>query len=93
LKGARHAGTPNAVWGPVRNVFRAEMNSTVIWRLESREHVDEGRLPRAVRPDQAKDFITFDREVDLLERRKTFEINGKIARRELRLTGSYALRC
>jgi hypothetical protein len=73
LKRAREPDAAAAVRAPRRDVASLELHRPSR-KVEVTEHVDERRLARAVRPDQAHDLVAvqFDRDapkrMDALER-------------------------
>jgi hypothetical protein len=74
LKRTREPNAAAAVRAPRRDVASLELHRSCRGKVEAAEHVDERRLARAVRPDQAHDLVAvqFDRDapkrVDALER-------------------------
>jgi hypothetical protein len=50
--------------------------------VDAREHVEEGRLARAVRPDQRDDGAAHDREVDVVRGDEAAELLPHLLRHE-----------
>src|SRR2546427_7037012 len=46
---------PRSTLFPYTTLFRSEEDLSAVWPEESRRHVEEGRLPGTVRPDQPDD--------------------------------------
>ena len=64
LKGTRHAGAGNAIGLPGGDVRRADRDLTAGDAEQPGDHVDQRRLARSVRADQAEDLATGEGNAD-----------------------------
>jgi hypothetical protein len=67
LEGARDPLADDAVRGRAEEVVAGELELALVRLVEPRDHVERGRLPRAVRADQPDDLALADVERDLVE--------------------------
>src|SRR4029450_10931717 len=68
LEGARDPAPDDCVRRSSEQALAVERDLPRVGLGEPRDHVERGRLPRAVRPDQARDLALLDRERDVVER-------------------------
>jgi hypothetical protein len=85
LEGAADAERGDAVARRLRQASPLEENTAAIEAVEPAEAVEERRLARAVRSDEAADLPGFDREGDAVERDDPAEADRDIADGEKRL--------
>jgi hypothetical protein len=74
LEGTREAVPPATVRPPARDVTSFELHTPGRRQVEAREDVDERRLPRAVRTDQADDLVAVQLERDVVESPDALEV-------------------
>src|SRR6516164_8428242 len=68
LECARDAALDDQMWREAGHVLACEFHSPSIGKREPGDQIEEGRLPRAVRPDDADDRARLDVEVDASDR-------------------------
>lgn len=64
---------------PDPDLLAVELDRTLVGMVDAGNHLDEGRLPRAVVPHQAHDLSRVDLEIDVIHGRKTAEPLGETA--------------
>src|SRR5581483_2298062 len=82
LEGAGEAPARETMRAPARDVVPVEDDRSGGRPLETGERVDEGRLPRAVRPDQAEDLALSQHEIDPVHGPDAAEVHLEPARLE-----------
>ena len=73
LERPREPLPPAPVWSPPRDVTSFELHRSARRPVETAEDVDQCRLPRAVRTDQADDLPAAELERHLAQRVDAFE--------------------
>ena len=76
LEGAGEAGAAALEGGPERDVGAGEPHAALGRRLESRQHIDQGRLARAIGPDQPEDLARRQGQAHLLDGAQPLEVDG-----------------
>src|SRR5205807_2177090 len=74
LEHAGDAQMADAMWWCPGDVAAGENHSAAIGRRQTRDHIEQGRLSRAVGTPDAEDLATPDLEAEILDRRHGAEI-------------------
>jgi hypothetical protein len=82
LEGPRKTGPATALRRPARDVAAFELDGARRRQVEAGDHVHQGRLAGAVRPDQADHLVPFEAEVDRRQGLHAFEGAGDAGRPE-----------
>ncbi len=93
LERARHAVAGAAIRLPVGRLDPADPDRSGGRPLEPRQGIDERRLARSVRPDQAEDLALLEVEVDALDRLDAGEVHRHTERFEPKRHRRHCDRC
>src|SRR5579864_1813646 len=80
LEGPPHAALGDRVRRLAGDVLAEKGNPARRRSVDAGEHVEEGRLPGAVRPDQRDDLATRDDEVDVVDGDEAAELLAELLR-------------
>jgi len=86
LEGAGDAAARDLVWRQSEEVVAAEHDSAARGRVEAGDHVEHGRLARAVGADQREDLPIADLEAQLAQRGEAAEADREVLDTEHRST-------
>jgi hypothetical protein len=78
LVGAGDAQAGNLIWRPPVQQVVVEENLAFVEPVETGDAVEEGGLPRAIRPDDTDDGVLGNLEVKRVNRRQAAEVFGNL---------------